>query len=89
MEKQLYFVYYGCWHQQEDLIVKAKSLEAAEQWAYFQAVELWESWNSDEYEDWEEEVDARESEIDYGAEPYDPTDADHIVAFDEDGVFEI
>lgn len=89
MEKRLYFVYYGCWHQQEDLIVKAKSLESAEQWAYYQAVELWESWNSGEYENWDEEVDARESEIDYGAEPYDPAKADHIIAFDEDGIFEI
>ena len=89
MEKQLYFVYYNCWQQDEDLIVEAKSLEAAEQWAYQQAVELWESWNSGEYENWEEEVDAREFEIGYGAEPYDPANADHIIAYDEDGVFEI
>ena len=89
MEKQLYFVYYSCWEQSEDLIIKAKSLEEAEEWAYRQAVELWESWNSDDYDNWEEEVDAREFEIGYIAEPYDPSNADHIIAYDEDGVFEI
>lgn len=89
MEKKLYYVHYSCWEQSEDLIISAKSLEAAEDWAYQEAKELWESWHSDDYDNWEEEVDARESEIDYGAELYDPSNADHIVAYDEDGVFEI
>ena len=89
MEKQLYFAHYGCWEQSEDLIIEAKSLEEAETWVYRQAVELWESWNSDDYDDWEEEVNARENEIQYGAEPYDPANTDHIIAYDEDGIFEI
>lgn len=89
MEKQLFYAYYSCHQQSEDLIIKAKSLEEAEGWAYRQAVELWESWNSDDYDDWEEEVDAREFEIDYGAEPYDSAKADHIIAYDEDSIFEI
>lgn len=89
MEKQLYYAYYGCWHQQEELIVCAESLKKAEQWAYQQAVELWESWNSDEYDNWEEEVDARESEIQYGAEPYNSSKDDHIIAFEDNEIFEI
>jgi hypothetical protein len=88
-EKRLYYVYYGCWYQNEELIALAESLKKAEQWAYQQAVELWESWNSDEYEDWEEEVDARESEIQYGAEPYNSTKDDHISAFEDNEIFEI
>ena len=87
--KNLYYVYYGCWHQQEELIVFAKSLKDAEQWAYFQAVELWESWNSGEYDNWDEEVDARESEIQYGAEPYNSSKDDHINAFEANEIFEI
>ena len=89
MEKKLYYVYYDCWYQNNELIVQAESLEQAEQWAYQQAVELWESWNSDEYDDWEEEVDARESEIRYGAEPYNSSKDVHIVVFKDDEIFEI
>ena len=88
-EKQLYYAYYGCWQQQEELIVKAESLERAEAWAYFQAVELWESWNSGEYDSWDEEVDARESEIHYGAEPYNSSKDDHINTFEANEIFEI
>lgn len=89
MEKRLYYVSYGCWQQSEDLIISAESLENAQNWAYQEAKDLWESWNSDDYENWEEEVDARENEIEYSAEPYDPNNPDHIIAYDEDGVFEI
>ena len=87
--KNLYYVYYGCWQQHEELIVLAKSLKDAEQWAYLQAVELWESWNSDEYENWDEEVDARESEIQYGAKPYNSSKDDHINALEFNEIFEI
>ena len=89
MEKNLYYVYYGCWEQSEDLIISAESLEAAQNWAYQEAKDLWESWHLDDYEDWAEAADARENEIEYNAEPYDPKNPDHIVAYDEDGVFEI
>lgn len=88
-EKRLYYVFYGCWYQHEELIVQAESLEKAEQWAYQQAVDLWESWNSDVYDSWEEEIDARESEIEYSAEPYDSNKDDHIIVFEDNEIFEI
>ena len=88
-EKRLYYVYYGCWQQHEELIVCAENLEKAEQWAYYQAVELWESWSSGEYENWDDEVDARESEIQYGAEPYNSSKDDHMTAFENNEIFEI
>lgn len=92
--ENLYYLEYGCSICTEHLIVLAKSLDEANEFAYQEAQNVYYSYDynypaNEDCEDMDEDDIAEmmqeemECNISYSAVPYDPKNEDHVAVFTE------
>lgn len=91
----LYYIEYGCSICTEHLIVEAESEDAANEYAYLEAQNIYYSYdcNYPDVEDYEDDMSEddiaelmqqdMEQDIHYLAVEYDPKNEDHQMTFDE------
>lgn len=92
----LFYIEYGCSICTEHLIVEAKSLGAAHEYAYQEAQDVYYSYDcnypdAEDCEEMDEDEIAEmmqqdmEQDIQYFAEVYDPNNEDHVMTMHEQG----